>query len=255
MLIVLNFLRRALSYLRAEVDDIDIVGYLHNKLHVMFDQEHRQVVLFAYLADKLSKLQRLLRIHAGRRLVKKQKLRRNNGRHEQRKRLALAAGQGLGLTVQILGDVQNFRRLRFRALTEVIEFGGANVLLMMPQTYMNLSGEAVGEAARFYKIPADHVIVISDDISLPLGKLRVRGSGSAGGHNGLKNIIAHLGTDAFPRVKVGVGAPEHDIVDWVIGPFTANERKVIDGVLDRALGAAECIITDGVSAAQNRYNG
>ena len=123
-------------------------------------------------------------------------------------------------------------RLRFRALTEVIEFGGANVLLMMPQTYMNLSGEAVGEAARFYKIPADHVIVISDDISLPLGKLRVRGSG-----------------------KVGVGAPEHDIVDWVIGPFTANERKVIDGVLDRALGAAECIITDGVSAAQNRYNG
>ena len=146
-------------------------------------------------------------------------------------------------------------RLRFRALTEVIEFGGANVLLMMPQTYMNLSGEAVGEAARFYKIPADHVIVISDDISLPLGKLRVRGSGSAGGHNGLKNIIAHLGTDAFPRVKVGVGAPEHDIVDWVIGPFTASERKVIDGVLDRALGAAECIITDGVSAAQNRYNG
>ena len=96
---------------------------------------------------------------------------------------------------------------------------------------------------------------ISDDISLPLGKLRVRGSGSAGGHNGLKNIIAHLGTDAFPRVKVGVGAPEHDIVDWVIGPFTTNERKVIDGVLDRALGAAECIISDGVSAAQNRYNG
>lgn len=89
-------------------------------------------------------------------------------------------------------------RLRFRALTEVIEFGGVNVLLMMPQTYMNLSGEAVGEAARFYKIPADHVIVISDDISLPLGKLRVRGSGSAGGHNGLKNIIAHLGHRRFP---------------------------------------------------------
>ena len=161
------------------------------------------------------------------------------------------------MAAERLVDKRDLRcnRLRFRALTEVIEFGGANVLLMMPQTYMNLSGEAVGEAARFYKIPADHVIVISDDISLPLGKLRVRGSGSAGGHNGLKNIIAHLGTDAFPRVKVGVGAPEHDIVDWVIGPFTANERKVIDGVLDRALDAAECIITDGVSAAQNRYNG
>ena len=146
-------------------------------------------------------------------------------------------------------------KLRFKAWTGMLDYKGHKILVMKPQTYMNLSGEAVGEAARFYKIPADHVIVISDDISLPLGKLRVRGSGSAGGHNGLKNIIAHLGTDAFPRVKVGVGAPEHDIVDWVIGPFTANERKVIDGVLDRALDAAECIITDGVSAAQNRYNG
>ena len=132
---------------------------------------------------------------------------------------------------------------------------GQKVMLAKPQTYMNLSGEAVGEAARFYKIPADHVIVISDDIALPLGKIRVRGSGSAGGHNGLKNIIAHLGTDKFPRVKVGVGAPEHDIVDWVIGSFSAQERKVIDGLLDRVIDAAECIITDGVMSAQNRYNG
>lgn len=149
-------------------------------------------------------------------------------------------------------------RLRFRALTEVIDFGGARVLLMKPQTYMNLSGEAVGEAARFYKIPADHVVVISDDISLPLGKVRVRGSGSAGGHNGLKNIIAHLGTDAFPRVKVGVGAPdnpEHDVIDWVIGNFSAQEKKIIDGALDRALAAAECIIEKNVTEAQNKYNG
>lgn len=161
------------------------------------------------------------------------------------------------MTAERLIDKRNLRcnRLRFRALTEVIEFGGTNVLLMMPQTYMNLSGEAVGEAACFYKIPADHVIVISDDIALPLGKIRVRGSGSAGGHNGLKNIIAHLGTDKFPRVKVGVGAPEHDIVDWVIGSFSAQERKVIDALLDRVIDAAECIITDGVMSAQNRYNG
>lgn len=148
-------------------------------------------------------------------------------------------------------------RLRFRALTEVIDFGSARVLLMMPQTYMNLSGEAVGEAARFYKIPADHVVVISDDISLPLGKVRVRGSGSAGGHNGLKNIIAHLGTDAFPRVKVGVGAPEnpeHDVVDWVIGSFSASEKKIVDEALDRALGAAECVIEKGVAEAQNRFS-
>lgn len=149
-------------------------------------------------------------------------------------------------------------RLRFRALTEVIDFGGARVLLMKPQTYMNLSGEAVGEAARFYKIPADHVVVISDDISLPLGKIRVRASGSAGGHNGLKNIIAHLGTDAFPRVKVGVGAPEnpeHDIIDWVVGNFSAQEKKIINEALDRALAAAECIIEKNVTEAQNRYNG
>ena len=148
-------------------------------------------------------------------------------------------------------------RLRFRALTEVIDFGGARVLLMKPQTYINLSGEAVGEAARFYKIAPDHVVVISDDISLPLGRIRVRAGGSAGGHNGLKNIIAHLGTDAFPRVKVGVGAPEnpeHDIVDWVVGSFSAPEKKVIDEALDKALAAAECIIEKSVAEAQNRYN-
>lgn len=149
-------------------------------------------------------------------------------------------------------------RLRFRALTEMIDFGGKRVLLMMPQTYMNLSGEAVGEAARFYKVPPEHVLVISDDVSLPLGKLRVRGNGSAGGHNGLKNIIAHLGTDRFPRVKVGVGAPpnpEHDMVDWVIGGFSADERKVVNTALDRALDAAECVISKGITEAQNRFNG
>lgn len=149
-------------------------------------------------------------------------------------------------------------RLRFRALTEIIDFGGKKVLLMMPQTYMNLSGEAAGEAARFYKVPPERVLVISDDVSLPLGKLRVRGSGSAGGHNGIKNIIAHLGTDQFPRVKVGVGAPpnpEYDMVDWVVGGFSADERKTVDAALDRALDAAECVIAQGVTEAQNRYNG
>lgn len=149
-------------------------------------------------------------------------------------------------------------RLRFRALTEIIDFGGKKVLLMMPQTYMNLSGEAAGEAARFYKVPPERVLVISDDVSLPLGKLRVRGSGSAGGHNGIKNIIAHLGTDQFPRVKVGVGAPpnpEYDMVDWVVGGFSADERKTVDAALDRALDAAECVIAHGVTEAQNRYNG
>ena len=161
------------------------------------------------------------------------------------------------LTVDLLAEQAGVKlnKVKFKSAYNIIPFAEAKCLVMKPQTYMNLSGEAVGEAARFYKIPADHVIVISDDIALPLGKIRVRGSGSAGGHNGLKNIIAHLGTDKFPRVKVGVGAPEHDIVDWVIGSFSAQERKVIDGLLDRVIDAAECIITDGVMSAQNRYNG
>lgn len=149
------------------------------------------------------------------------------------------------------------QKLKHRALTNTLEIGGEKVLLMKPVTYMNLSGEAVGEAARFYKIPSDHVLVIYDDVSLPLGKLRIRDKGSAGGHNGIKNIIAHLGTDVFPRVKVGVGAPSHpdyDMVDWVIGSFSAQERKIVDEALDRALDAAECIISRGVTEAQNRFN-
>ena len=149
-------------------------------------------------------------------------------------------------------------RLRFRALTEVIDFGGTKVLLMMPQTYMNNSGEAVGEAARFYKIPPERVIVIYDDIAIPLGKVRVRANGSAGGHNGIKSIIAHLGSDKFPRVKVGVGSPtnpEYDLADGVLGSFTQAERKTINDTLDRALGAAETLIQKGILEAQNKFNG
>ena len=149
-------------------------------------------------------------------------------------------------------------RLRFRALTEVIDFGGTKVLLMLPQTYMNNSGEAVGEAARFYKIPPERVLVIYDDIAIPLGKVRVRANGSAGGHNGIKSIIAHLGSDKFPRVKVGVGSPtnpEYDLADWVLGSFTQSERKTINDTLDRALGAAETLIEKGVLEAQNKFNG
>ena len=149
-------------------------------------------------------------------------------------------------------------KLKYRALTGEMRLGGQRVLVLKPQTYMNLSGEAVKLAGAFYKIPPERVLVISDDVSLPLGKLRVRAGGSAGGHNGLKNIIAHLGTDQFPRVKVGVGAPahpEHEMVDWVIGNFTPDERKVLDKALERAVDAAVCVIEKGVSEAQNRYNG
>ena len=150
-----------------------------------------------------------------------------------------------------------FNKLRFNAWTATWEVGGEKVLLMKPQTYMNLSGEAVGQAARFYKIPADHVLVISDDIALPAGKLRIRAGGSAGGHNGLKNIIQHLGTDRFPRIKVGVGSPqqaEHDIADWVTGKPMGEDQKVIIEALDKAVAAIPVLIEQGVDRAMNRFN-
>lgn len=150
-----------------------------------------------------------------------------------------------------------FNKLRFKAWTAAWEVGGEKVLLMKPQTYMNLSGEAVGQAARFYKIPADHVLVISDDIALPAGKLRIRAGGSAGGHNGLKNIIQHLGTDRFPRIKVGVGSPqqaEHDIADWVTGKPMGEDQKVIIEALDKAVAAIPVLIEQGVDRAMNRFN-
>ena len=145
-------------------------------------------------------------------------------------------------------------KLRYRALTGEIRLGGQRALILKPQTYMNLSGESVKLAGGFYKIPPDHVLVISDDVALPLGKLRIRAGGSAGGHNGLKNIIAHLGTDQFPRIRVGVGAPEHDMIDWVIGKFSPSEQKVVDEAVGRAVDAALCLIARGVQEAQNRYN-
>ena len=150
-----------------------------------------------------------------------------------------------------------FNKLRFRAWTGQWKVGDQQVLVMKPQTYMNLSGESVGEAARFYKIPADHVLVISDDVSLPAGKLRIRAGGSAGGHNGLKNIIQHLGTDRFPRIKVGVGSPQqadYDMVDWVIGKPIGEDQRALMEALDRAGEAAKVLISDGIDRAMNRFN-
>ena len=150
------------------------------------------------------------------------------------------------------------QRLKYRALTNTVELGDAKALLMKPVTYMNLSGEAVGEAARFYKIPPDHVLVISDDVSLPLGKLRIRKGGSAGGHNGLKNIIQHLGTDQFPRVKIGVGEkphPDYDMADWVLSKFVGEDLKAITAAIEKAAQAVECLIAHGPDKAMNQFNG
>lgn len=149
------------------------------------------------------------------------------------------------------------KRLKFKALTNTALLGGRSVLLMKPTTYMNLSGEAVGQAARFYKIPPERILVISDDVSLPQGKLRVRRSGSAGGHNGLKNIISHLGTDQFPRIKVGVGQkphPDSDMVDWVLGTFTGQDRKTMEEAISRAADAVAVLLERGVDQAMAGYN-
>ena len=148
-------------------------------------------------------------------------------------------------------------KAKFDGLIADGSIGGEKVLLLKPQTYMNLSGEAVHEAAQFYKIPADHVLVIYDDVSLPVGKLRVRPTGSAGGHNGIKNIIAHLGTQEFPRIKIGTGAPAGggaEMIDWVIGVPSQAERKILVESFENAVKAAEDIIENGCQKAMNDYN-
>ena len=145
-------------------------------------------------------------------------------------------------------------RVRHRALTARADIAGHGVLLMEPQTYMNLSGESVGEAARFYKVPPEHIIVVSDEMALPPGSVRIRQSGSAGGHNGLKSVIAHLGTDRFPRIRLGIGEPEHEPVDWVLGHFTGHDAEAMSAACENAAKAAVCYICEGPDKAMSKYN-
>ena len=148
-------------------------------------------------------------------------------------------------------------RSRFKALTGTCDIGGETVMLMKPQTFMNLSGEAVAQAVSFYKLAPDHVIVVSDEVALPIGKLRIRTKGSAGGHNGLKNIIALLGTDQFPRIRIGVGAaphPDYDMADWVLSSFKGKDAEDILAAAARAAEAVECYITKGADRAMNLYD-
>lgn len=148
-------------------------------------------------------------------------------------------------------------RLRFKALTGETVINGEKVLLMKPQTYMNLSGEAVAQAARFYKVSPEHIIIVSDEVALPIGKMRIRRSGSAGGHNGLKSIIAQLGTEDFPRIRMGVGAPPHpdyDMADWVLATFKNQDADAMAELSKRVSAAISCYITDGADRAMNIYN-
>ena len=148
-------------------------------------------------------------------------------------------------------------KMRFKALTQTVDIGSHRVLLMKPQTYMNLSGDAIAQAAKFYKVPPERVIVVSDETALPIGKLRIRRGGSAGGHNGLKSIIARLGTDQFPRIRLGVGAPPHpdyDMADWVLAAFKGQDAADMEAVAEKAADAVACYITEGADKAMNKFN-
>lgn len=175
-------------------------------------------------------------------------LRYEGTRHNAGFMAADALAKKLGVSVN---------RVRFRALTAQAVVGGQPVLLMKPQTYMNLSGEAVIQAVRFYKLPPDRVLVISDEVSLPVGKLRIRRKGSAGGHNGLKSIIQQLGTEDFPRIRLGVGAPPHpdyDMADWVLSAFKNQDAADMADAAARAADAALCYIREGPDKAMNQFN-
>lgn len=147
-------------------------------------------------------------------------------------------------------------RLKYKALTAQTNFCGHSVLLMKPQTFMNLSGEAVFAAMDFYKIPIEKVIVIFDDTTLEVGKMRIRKKGSAGGHNGLKSIIGLCGSDAFPRVKIGIGKKPDgwDLADWVLGKYSEEDLKTLDGMYENACDAAKLIMDGKTDEAMNKFN-
>ncbi|MBQ6890715.1 MAG: aminoacyl-tRNA hydrolase [Oscillospiraceae bacterium] len=162
--------------------------------------------------------------------------------------------------IDILADKLGCKidKLKFQGLYTQVNYGGIKLFLLKPMTFMNLSGRAVLQLSSFFRIPPQRIIVLFDDISLAPGRLRVRGDGSAGGHNGIKSIIGELGSQDFPRVKIGVGAkpnPEYDLADWVLSGFTAQEEKALGPALERAADAALCIIDKGTMEAANRYNG
>ena len=149
-------------------------------------------------------------------------------------------------------------RAKCRAFVRQCELSGQKVLLVKPQTYMNNSGEAVWLASQYYKIPSERILVLSDDISLDVGRVRIRAEGSAGGHNGLKSIIQHLGTQDFPRVKIGVGAkphPDYDLADWVLSSFTPEEEKALSPAIEHAAAAATEFLAHGLQSAASKYNG
>lgn len=151
----------------------------------------------------------------------------------------------------------NIKKLKFHSLVADVVIDGKKCLVMKPQTMMNNSGEAIGEAAKFFKVPAENVIIVYDDISLNVGQTRIRRKGSAGGHNGIKSIISHLASENFPRVKVGVGKkpnPEYDLVSWVLGKFPKEQEKNLKSALENSTKAVRLIVSGEIDKAMNLYN-
>lgn len=163
------------------------------------------------------------------------------------------------LCVDMLSQKLNFRvdKLKFKSLIADTTINGRRCIVMKPQTYMNNSGEAVRECASFYKIPPERIIVISDDTSLDIGKMRIKRKGSDGGQKGLRSIIYHMNSDNFPRVKIGVGKkphPDYDMADWVLSEFKKDEQKVLEPVLENACKALELMLDNQIDKAMNLYN-
>lgn len=155
---------------------------------------------------------------------------------------------------QIHADV---KKLKFKSLTADVMLGGVRCLLMKPTTFMNNSGEAVEEALNFYKLPPERLIVIYDDISMDVGRTRIRRKGSDGGHNGIKSIILKTNSDSFPRIKIGVGAkphPDYNLADWVLSPFLKEQAEALEASLSNSAKAAELMVQDKTDEAMNKYN-
>ena len=162
--------------------------------------------------------------------------------------------------LDVLADKLGYKvdKLKYQGLYCQVNYNGKKVFLLKPQTYMNLSGRSVLQLSAYYNIPPQRIIVLFDDISLVPGRLRIRGDGSAGGHNGIKSIISEVGSQDFPRVKIGVGGkahPDQDLADHVLSGFSAKEEKDLKSALERAADAALTIMDKGIAEAANRYNG
>ncbi|WP_297436541.1 aminoacyl-tRNA hydrolase [uncultured Clostridium sp.] len=149
----------------------------------------------------------------------------------------------------------DINRTKFKGLYGEGNIKGEKVILLKPQTFMNLSGDSIIQFMKFYKLTVDDMVVIYDDISMDIGRLRIREKGSAGGHNGIKSIIQNFGSDVFPRVKVGVGAPEHDLVSHVLGKFPKDDYAHISGVMPVVVSAIEEMIKTDVKSSMNKFNG